>query len=165
MRNATLVAANRVRAATTGAWLASGAMLTLFSALASALVIRRGIGGDWVDLPLPAIVWLNTALLAASGAAVEIRRWGAAAALGTAFLAGQSWAWQSLGLGVASGPSAAFFYVLTGVHGAHVAGGVAALTWNSWRATPGSAAAVRIYWHTLGALWMVVLCLLLWAKS
>jgi len=160
-----MTAALRARVAATGAWLASGAMITLFSALASALVIRRGIGGDWASLALPPILWLNTALLASSGAAVEVRRWGAAALLGAAFLAGQAWAWQSLGLALSSGPAAAFFYVLTGVHAAHVAGGVAALAWNSWRATPGSTAAARIYWHTLGGLWMVVLCLLLWARS
>jgi cytochrome c oxidase subunit III len=153
------------RLATTGAWLASGSILTLFSALASALVIRRGIGGDWTALALPGVLWLNTALLAASGVVAELRHWGWAAALGAAFLAGQAWAWQTLGHGLASGPAAAFFFLLTGVHGAHVAGGVAALIWNNWRATPGSAAAVRIYWHTLGAIWMVVLCLLLWAKS
>jgi cytochrome c oxidase subunit III len=154
-----MTAAIRARVAATGAWLASGAMITLFSALASALVIRRGIGGDWASLALPPILWLNTALLASSSAAVEVRRWGAAALLGAA------WAWQSLGLALSSGPAAAFFYVLTGVHAAHVAGGVAALAWNSWRATPGSTAAARIYWHTLGGLWMVVLCLLLWARS
>ncbi|MBN8729379.1 MAG: hypothetical protein J0L64_02475, partial [Acidobacteria bacterium] len=71
-------AAVRVRVASTGAWLATGAMITLFSALTSALVIRRGIGGDWVSLALPPILWLNTALLAAASAAVELRRWGAA---------------------------------------------------------------------------------------
>lgn len=158
-------AAVRERVASTGAWLASGAMITLFSALASALVIRRGIGGDWVALTLPGVLWANTALLAASSIAVEGRRWGAAALLGAAFLAGQAWAWQSIGLALASGPAAAFFYVLTGVHGAHVAGGALALGWNAWRATPGSAAAARIYWHTLSGLWMVVLCLLLWARS
>lgn len=165
MRATARLTAADARLATTGAWLASGSMLTLFSALASALVIRRGIGGDWAALALPGVVWLNTAVLAASGVAVEMRRWGAAAFLGAAFLAGQAWAWQTLGAGLASGPAAAFFFVLTGVHGAHVAGGVAALGWNAWRATAGSAVAVRIYWHTLGALWMVVLCLLLWAKS
>ncbi len=153
----------RVRVASTGAWLATGAMITLFSAFSSALVIRRGIGGDWVPLALPAILWVNTALLAASSAAVEMRRWGPAALLGSAFLAGQAWAWQSLGLSLASGPAAAFFYVLTGVHGVHVAGGVAALAWNAWRATPGSAAAARIYLHALGGLWMGMLCRLLWA--
>lgn len=153
------------RVATTGALLASGSMVTLFSALASALVIRRGIGGDWTDLALPGVVWLNTAVLAASGGAVELRRWRWAALLGMGFLAGQLWAWRMLGTGLSEGPAAAFFYVLTGVHGVHVAGGIAGLIWNAWRGTPGSAAAVRIYWHTLGALWMVVLCLLLWAKS
>jgi cytochrome c oxidase subunit 3 len=153
------------RAASTGALLASGSIVMLFSALASAMVIRRGLGGDWTALAVPGVLWVNTAVLGASGVAVEMRRWGWAAALGAAFLAGQAWAWQTLGLGLASGPATAFFFVLTGVHGAHVAGGVAALGWNAVRVTAGSAAAVRIYWHTLGGLWMVVLCLLLWAKS
>ncbi|MCC6294389.1 MAG: hypothetical protein IT164_17190 [Bryobacterales bacterium] len=153
------------RVAATGAMLASGAMVTLFSALASALVIRRGLGGDWTAVALPDVVWLNTAVLAASGVAVEKRRWGAAALLGTVFLAGQATAWRSFTADLASGPAAAFFYVLTGVHGVHVLGGVAALLVNWKRAAPGSVAAMRIYWHTLGGLWMVVLCLLLWARG
>lgn len=153
------------RVAATGAILGSGAMVTLFSALASALVIRRGLGGDWAAVALPDVVWLNTAVLAASGLAVERRRWGTAALLGAVFLAGQALAWRSFGATLASGPAAAFFYVLTGVHGVHVLGGVAALLANWRRTTPGSLAAVRIYWHTLGGLWMVVLCLLLWARS
>lgn len=152
------------RVAATGAMLASGAMVTLFSALASALVIRRGLGGDWTAVDLPDVVWLNTAVLAASGVAVEKRRWGAAALLGAAFLAGQALAWRSFGAVLASGPAAAFFYVLTGVHGVHVLGGVVALLVHWKRTAPGPVAAMRIYWHTLGGLWMVVLCLLLWAR-
>ena len=55
----------------------------------------------------------------------------AATGLGVLFLAGQALAWQQLrdaGLFIASSPSAAFFYVLTATHAAHVVGAVAALT-------------------------------------
>lgn len=50
------------------------------------------------------------------------------------FVFSQLWAWQALleaNLGVGSSPAASFFYLLTGLHGLHVLGGLIALAGSS----------------------------------
>jgi len=148
------------RASVTGAWLASAAMTMFFSALFSALVIRRGLGGDWGSgVVLPAAIWVSTGLVLLSSALAAWDRWRWAALASAAFIASQMAAWNSVGSALASGPAVAFFYLLTGAHLVHVAGGMAAL---GLRAARG---AVRVYWHSLTLLWMVILCLLWWTTS
>lgn len=156
----------------------------LFAAFTAALLVRRA-GTDWARVSLPPIVWVNTAALLASSAAVErarawVRRaasrrsagWLAIASLlGVLFLAGQVVAWRILaarGILLPASPHAAFFYTLSGVHGAHVLGGLGALTWTLRRAARGAYTASRhaglthaaIYWHFVGGVWVYLLVLL-----
>jgi len=159
-------------------------VVMLFTAFTAALLIRRS-GDDWFHVSLPGIVWVNTLVLLASSGAVEraraavrigaaerTARWlSAGLALGLLFLAGQIVAWRSLGArGVLPGsnPYAAFFYMLSAVHGAHVLGGVGALTWTLARARAGMYRATRhaglthaaIYWHVVGGVWLWLLAIL-----
>jgi len=159
-------------------------VVMLFTAFTAALLIRRS-GDDWFHVSLPGIVWVNTLVLLASSGAVEraraavrigaaerTARWlSAGLALGLLFLAGQIVAWRSLGArGVLPGsnPYAAFFYMLSAVHGAHVLGGVGALTWTLARARAGIYRATRhaglthtaIYWHVVGGVWLWLLAIL-----
>ncbi len=156
----------------------------LFVAFTSALLVRR-TGSDWVPVELPAIVWLNTAVLIASSAAVELARAGLrrddssrttlwlaiAGALGLLFLLGQVLAWRELavrGVFLPSNPHAAFFYVLTALHGAHLLGGLAALGVTLRRAASGAYTATShagfthaaIYWHFMGGVWLFLLAVL-----
>src|SRR5271165_7366654 len=50
------------------------AILMFFMALASAYLVRRGSGGDWVPVHIPALLWLNTAVLLLSSATLEVAR-------------------------------------------------------------------------------------------
>ncbi|MFN7972575.1 MAG: cytochrome oxidase subunit III [Acidobacteriota bacterium] len=142
----------------------------LFTSFTAAYVIRR-TSVDWDGLALPGIVWLNTALLLGSSATIEAARrrdagrWLAVTAvLAAGFACGQVVAWRMLtaaGTPLGAGPHAAFFYVLTGVHAAHLAGGLGAL----WRVMSRGARAeavrlLSIYWHFLAAVWLYVLLLL-----
>ncbi len=170
-----------------GLWLFLATVAMLFAAFASALLVRRA-GSDWQPVVLPPIVWANTAVaVAASGLAEAARRgakghrWArtraalaAVALLGVAFLAGQGFAWHQLaarGLTPAGNPHAAFFYVLSGLHGIHLAAALlvaaAGAAWSGparrlddldpiW---PDLTAA---FWHVLTALWLGVLVLLTW---
>ncbi len=156
----------------------------LFVAFTTALLVRR-TGSDWVPVELPAIVWLNTAVLIASSAAVELARAGLrrddssrttlwlaiAGALGLLFLLGQVLAWRTLalrGVFLPSNPHAAFFYVLTALHGAHLLGGLVALGVTLRRATAGAYASAShagfthavIYWHFMGGVWLFLLAVL-----
>jgi cytochrome c oxidase subunit 3 len=144
------------------------------------------MGTDWAPTALPPIVWINTGLLALSSVMVEAARraalrgsppaaaarWlGGAGLLGLLFLTGQIAAWTILarqGVFLASSPHAAFFYVLSGVHGAHVLGGLGALAWTRRRAVRSvhlprgtrGLTYVAIYWHFVGAVWVYLLLLL-----
>ena len=157
----------------------------LFTAFTAAVLVRR-TGADWVRVPLPPILWLNTGVILLSSVAVEraraaarsdavqrIGEWLAAAALlGLLFLAGQLAAWRALvsqGILLGSNPHAAFFYMLSAVHGAHVLGGLGALGWTLRRARAGAYRAgrhtalthVAIYWHLVGGVWLWLLATLL----
>lgn len=156
----------------------------LFAALTAALLVRRS-GSDWVAVQLPGIVWANALVILASSALLEMARrslrvgdesltplWlGLAGVLGVIFLGGQLVAWSSLmeqGVFLPTGPHAAFFYMLSAVHGAHVLGGLGALAWTLRNALKGAYSAhqhrgvsqAAIYWHYVGAIWIYLLLLL-----
>jgi cytochrome c oxidase subunit III len=91
--------------------------------------------------------------------------------LGLSFLILQWIAWRELGASgfyVGTSPSSSFVYLLTGMHGVHLIGGVVALL------VAGAAAVLRRpvssrlvivdvtgwYWHFMALLWIYILCLL-----
>ena len=170
----------------TGIWIALAPIMMMFVAFSSAYIVRRGLGKDWQPLELPAILWLNTALLAASSLALERARdclnrgvrggfsrwWSATTALGVAFLLGQLGAWWQLtdrGVYLASNPSSSFFYLLTAAHGLHLLGGEVALLYVAFQAARAGLGPARrtavdvtaVYWHFLGGLWVFIFFLLL----
>lgn len=175
--------------AATAVWLLAGAVLVLFAAFTSTLLARRW-EPDWQPVRLPALLWVNTAVLMASSASViaalrkvrqgrlaRARRYLAAAVcMGAAFLVGQGLAWRQLlaaGVHMAAGAHSGFFYLLTGTHGLHLAGGLGALGYALARLLRVGAAAevarsvapAAIYWHFVGALWLYVLLVLFWASA
>ncbi len=156
----------------------------LFAAFTAAILVRR-TGTDWTRVTLPSIVWANTVLLIGSTIAIELARASArrdaqqrlihwlttGSVIGVIFLVGQIAAWRSLaaqGVFLPSNPHAAFFYMLSAVHGLHMVGGLGALTWTSQRArrgvyTPHKHAGLThaaIFWHFMGGVWIYLLVLL-----
>jgi len=169
----------------------------LFIALTSSYVVRQGLGVDWQRLPMPRILLVNSAVLLISSITMELARlarrrgnWQRSNTwvfvtlmLGLAFLSGQLLAWQSLasqGFFLSTNPHSSFFYVLTGLHGIHLAGGLLALTYvaagslQQLRAPAAAAGPARpspdrcsrwldgtaVYWHFMDALWIYLLALL-----
>ena len=167
----------------TGMALGIVSILMFFMALASAFLVRRG-SGDWIPVHIPTLMWINTAVLLASSATLEMARhrlaqgrlsayrnlWLLTTALGIGFLAGQIVAWRQLvaeGIYLASNPASSFFYIFTGGHALHLFGGVAALifvatrNFNQAQVTRSVAAEVTsYYWHFMDALWLFLLALL-----
>ncbi len=156
----------------------------LFAAFTAAILISRS-GSDWVPVQLPGIVWANALVILASSALLEMARrslrvgeeslaplWlGLAGMLGLIFLGGQLVTWSFLmeqGVFLPTSPHAAFFYMLSAVHGAHVLGGLGALAWTLRNALSGAYSAYQyrglshaaIYWHYVGAIWIYLLVLL-----
>jgi cytochrome c oxidase subunit III len=93
------------------------------------------------------------------------------AMLGLIFLAGQWMVWRELaarGFYLSTSASSSFVYLLTGVHGVHLMGGIVALLTActaSWLRRPLNSQFVvqdvtGWYWHFMAILWVYILCLL-----
>ncbi|MGR3592421.1 MAG: hypothetical protein ACU0B9_15375 [Limimaricola soesokkakensis] len=160
----------------------------LFALAGSAVTMRMGYA-DWFEMRLPRVVWAGTALLALSSLALQaavfaarrgdepgLARWiGAGAASMAAFLLAQELAWARMaetGQGLAATPGASFFYLISGLHGLHILGGLVALARvaTRLRAGPGAAAPAvalcAIYWHFLLIVWIAMLAILTgWASD
>jgi len=160
--------------------------------------------GDWHPVPLPNILFLNTAALLLSGLSMEYARrqifrefdvleewlglgrpalrrtlpWLAATlALGTAFLVGQALAWRQLAaqgfaFDQSATPASYFFYLITGLHGAHLFLGVlalllclTALPWlNRVESRQIAIDAVAWFWHTISVTWLVLFAVLVFGQ-
>ncbi|MCA8256768.1 cytochrome c oxidase subunit 3 [Burkholderia sp. AU31624] len=153
---------------------------TLFSLLLFAYAMRMR-EPDWQPIPHPALLGWNTGALALASIAMQRARrigpsrtvWLAAGGvLAAVFVIGQLVAWQTLsaaGETVTVNPSNSFLYLLTGLHGVHVLGGLAA--WavtiaqlrraDPFRAQRAIALCAR-YWHFLLAVWLVLLAAMQW---
>jgi cytochrome c oxidase subunit III len=95
--------------------------------------------------------------------------------LGAAFLGGQVVAWREMrhaGFLVSSSASSSFFYVLTGTHAVHLAGGLLALIYAACtpllhRSLDSRRIAVDAtgwYWHFMAGLWIYIFALLHFAR-
>jgi len=174
----------RANAASIGLWVFMGVVTALFSLFAMAYLIRMN-NSDAVTLALPWQLWMSTALLVAGS--VTLQRASAAArrsdAMRTralllggglcaiAFLCVQLWAWRALlaaQVTPAGNPAGSFFYLLTAMHGLHVAGGLIAWAWvvhtfrreavdGGWRI-----ALCARYWHFMLVVWLALFALLAW---
>ena len=163
------------------------AIAMFFVALTVADLARRQEPG-WGGIAMPPVLWLTTAILLASSGTLEWARRRIAggdirglqrglrttAWLGGAFLVGQLVAWRILaaqGAYIWSNPHSNFFYLLTGAHGAHLLGGLVALSVIVWKAHAGrygvaSHAGIDVfalYWHFMDVLWLYLFALLFWA--
>lgn len=149
-----MIAVQRNRSVT-GVMMLLASVTMLFAAFTSAMVVRRGLSGDWVMTSLPGILWVSTVVIVASSLLLAVRYQHTAKALGVIFLCGQFEAWRELaaaGIYLPSNPSASFLYILTATHAAHVVGGLVALQFAGRQAA-------AVYWHFMTGLWIYVLLL------
>jgi len=173
----------RARAAAVGVglWVFIGVASTLFALFLLAYVMRLS-GSDGAAIALPWQLWLSTALLTAGSVLLQRAHTSrssartlllAGGACAIAFLAAQGWAWQTLqaaDVRLASHPAASFFYLLTALHGLHVAGGLAAwevtLQAVSRQTGPGPVdwrvALCARYWHFLLVVWVLLFAAFSW---
>jgi cytochrome c oxidase subunit 3 len=159
-------------------------IVILFATITAVLESRWVNSRDWVSVPLPRVLYSNTAILLFSSLTIEFARFSLRGGksrhaarwlaltllLGLAFVAGQLIAWQYLvsrGLYLASNPGSLFFYIITGTHGLHLLGGVTllaivALCLRRWspQARVTGVSVVAAYWHFMDALWLYLLALL-----
>jgi cytochrome c oxidase subunit 3 len=153
---------------------------------------------DWFPVPLPRLLVINTGILLISTFTMELARQAArqaalakraavpgasvdadekvtwlalTAVLGLCFLTGQWMVWRELaasGFYVSSSPSSSFVYLLTGMHGVHLFGGVVALLTagvGSVLRRPADSQSIVVdvtgwYWHFMALLWVYIFFLL-----
>ena len=173
----------RFRSQRFGMYLAMAGIVMLFAALTSAYIVRRS-AGNWLEFTLPAIFYWNTLVILTSSVTLHLS-WTsfkrglqsqyrifliATFVLGLLFLVMQYLGWQQMtaeGLYLQVNPSASFIYVISGVHAAHIIGGVGALIVAMAHAIKlkFKVTSIRkhrfelvvIYWHFVDLLWLYLL--------
>jgi cytochrome c oxidase subunit 3 len=166
-------------------WLFMVTVFMIFAALSSAYIVRQA-EGNWAFFELPTLFWINTGVILTSSLTLHWAYLSAkrnnlelvkmatliTAALGIAFMAGQYLAWTELVANrvyLVGNPSGSFVYIISGLHGAHVLGGVIYLLilLNSafkFRVHSKSLNQIEMcatYWHFLGGLWLYLFLFLL----
>lgn len=164
-------------------------MMTFGGLIGAYVVIATNNVTEWRPFDLPVQVWISTVIILISSVVypfaqraiekndhVRTQRFLIATTVfGAAFISSQILAWLALvarGLYMSGNPYAGFFYILTGIHAAHILGGVIALgaiylrTRNKTEYGPelqyrrNLARSVGWYWHFMGAIWIVLFILL-----
>ena len=140
---------------------------------------------DWRPAPQVSLLWANTFVLILSSVALQWAQYSvrrgrmdamragllAGGAFTVVFLFGQVLAWRQLGAMVyfdVSNPAIAFFYLITGVHGLHLLGGLVAWgrtvvkVWGNFDVAKvrQSVELCTVYWHFLLLVWLVLFGLL-----
>ncbi len=183
----------QVRAGSFGLWALLATLVMLFGGLLLAILAIWASSDTWPNsLPaLPWQVWVSTAALIGCsvafaeavsadqrGSVAGVRVALASACLGAAIFTGmQAWAWGAWQASVADlfadesvhRVAVTSFWLLTGVHVAHVLGGLiplAMLVWYAlWRQWPtakqGFLRHTAMYWHFLDAVWLAMVVIML----
>lgn len=169
-----------------GLWVFIGVAATLFSLFVTAYIMRMS-EADAVAIAMPPQVWVSTSYLVLGSVLMQF---GAMAAkdrhidrarllfwagggCAVAFLVAQWWAWHALlsqQVTPTGNPGGSFFYLLSAMHGLHVAGGL--IGWvlvarASQRAFNPPEPAWRMalcarYWHFLLLVWLGLLACFIW---
>jgi cytochrome c oxidase subunit III len=164
-------------------WVAIAAMIMMFGSLTSAYVVRRA-AGNWFEFKLPDLFFINTVVILLSSVTIQLSyrafKQGkeqqykglliATFVLGLAFVILQYMGWEALnaiGATFTINPSSSFIYVISGLHAAHVLGGmlglVVALThayYLPFKATVRRQQRFELvvqYWHFVDVLWVYLI--------
>ena len=157
-----------------------------FGALILAFGLRIQTQGTWERFAVPTVLWLWTALLLLSSWTLEASRRAlrralvvvyrgrlmATIVLAVMFLGVQLVSANDLlaqGVAAAANPHGSAFYLFMGIHGAHLLGGIAWLAYlrvrskalfsgteTDLRQHRRVVSAAALYWHFMGALWVVL---------
>lgn len=167
-------------------WLFIVSVCMIFASLTSAYIVRQA-EGNWQIFELPLLFWITSGMILVSSftmhwAYMAAKRdnlemvkiaMGITTLLGVGFLVGQVLAWGELvanNVYFAGGnPSGSFVYVLSGLHGLHIVGGVVLLVITlvatvRFQVHSKSLNLIEMcstYWHFLDALWLYLFVFLL----
>ncbi len=161
------------------------AIVTVLFMLLVVAYARRMAYEDWRPSPQLGLLWANTFALVLSSVALQWALFSArrgqtdgmrvaflaGGAFTVVFLVGQILAWRQLGTMAyfdVTNPAIAFFYLITGLHGLHLLGGLVAWgrtftkVWGDFDPAKirHSVELCTLYWHYLLGVWLVLFGLL-----
>jgi len=183
--------AARAKAAKPMLWIGIVTMIMLFAGLTSAYIVRQA-EGNWLQFNLPLQFYISTAFIVLSSATMlwsvsSIKQNNLAnlqRGLLITFLLGIGFAWSQFAAwgdlietgifftGAKSNAAGSYLYVISGVHLAHLGGGLLSLLFTFIKAYRGKYSAenklgvelVATYWHFLDILWVYLLLFLLFIR-
>lgn len=168
-------------------WAAMASIVMMFGSLTSAYIVRQA-AGNWLEFRMPDIFFYSTIIILVSSVTLHASYWAfcngkknvyrlllpVTLLLGIAFVVMQYQGWNALyaiGVALDGNPGGSFFYLISGVHAAHVVGGIFALTVAFLHAytLPFSYSEKRKrrfqlvlhYWHFVDILWVYLFLFLL----
>jgi len=169
-------------------WLFIVSVVMIFAALTSAYIVRQS-DGNWVVFELPNLFLLTTGMILASSATmhwtyISVKKNNFESAklaititllLGIGFLVGQYMAWGQLvdnKIYLVGNPSGSFVYIISGLHGLHIVGGIvflAVVMASIFKLKVHSNNLLRVemcatYWHFLDVLWLYLFLFLLFYR-
>lgn len=169
-------------------WVAIGSILMMFAGLTSAYIVKRNMA-NWETFDIPSAFWYSTIVIALSSATLWLalksfkeRAMGkyrmlmlATFVLGLAFVGLQFVGFYQLvseNLALGQRNSVDFLYIIVGLHGLHVVGGIVVLLIMAIKAfgtktrnySSVPVELISIYWHFVGILWVYLLLFLLMIK-
>ena len=167
-------------------WVGCASIVMMFAGLTSAYTVRKA-AGNWLEFELPSVFYVSTVFIILSSIALQIALQSfkrnkevlykvsllGSMVLGFGFLVSQYQGWQALynmGIAINTNPSGSFLYVLSGIHAAHLIGGIAVLTVALihafglvFKPTPKRILRLELtatYWHFVDLLWVYLLLFL-----
>jgi cytochrome c oxidase subunit 3 len=169
-------------------WVALGSIIMMFAGLTSAYIVKSN-QPKWIVFDMPLIFWYSTAVMLVSSLTMQLaikefkdRKLGiyrslmvVTLVLGSLFIVlqylGFAQLWNS-GVTLVGSGAAPFMYVIFGLHGLHVAGGIVALVlmiikaFNSRRRSydPVPVEIVGTYWHFVDILWIYLFIFFMWIQ-
>ena len=168
-------------------WTAMGSIAMMFGALTSAYLVRQA-AGNWLEFRVPDVFYVSTVVILLSSISLHGSYWafktGRASlykallpftlVLGIIFIVLQYQGWNalySIGVVLDGNPGGSFFYVISGIHAAHVIGGLFALmvavmhaftlTFKATEKRRRRFQLVLHYWHFVDFLWLYLFLFLL----
>lgn len=159
-------------------WLFIISVLMVFASLTSAYIVKKS-EGDWLIIDFPTLFQWTTAVIILSSITIQGAFFSAkknnlgmlrtflsiTGVLAIVFVVGQYMSWSQLvdqDVYFVGNPAGSFIYIFTGLHAAHLIGGIIFLSVvlvNAFRYKIHSKSTAQIeicttYWHFLGGLWL-----------
>lgn len=181
---------NRIHPHKFALYVSFASIIMMFGALTSAYIVKSA-AGNWLEYTMPSYFYYSTATLILSSITIHASYISfkkqneipykllllVSFVLGITFVALQYYAWQALfdvGVDLKANVSGSFLYLITGLHAAHILGGIAAITVAILHAftlpfvvTEKRKLRFQLtihYWHFVDVLWIYLLIFLLVCK-